>query len=348
MVHGFLFNMYSCLLLIASNRLLVLQSFAVALLVLGGMDVHAQPGGVNSPYAELLDTPSPAPYPSTATPDALPGDLGGLLLGSPQQVDLSPAAAPAQQVIVELTPAEAAAVEASAEPAAPPLRWYHPTYWFQPPDWDTGVELGLNGASGTSNSFSLRTGAYIKRENKKRKVDFSIYHNRTKAAGVETQNNAQMKFRHDWLFAESPWTIYFQNQLYYDEFQAFDLNLNLNAGVGYRFIKNDWTELTGRFGSGASREFGGVSDDWIPEAQFGIDYEQKVTATQKFYATVDYFPEWAEFGNYRLLTDIGYEVELVVPSNVSLKFAATDRYDSSPDGVDPHNLNYSVLLLWKL
>lgn len=336
--------MYSYLQSAPPQALLVLRGVALLLLVLCGASAQAQPGGARSPYAELLATPppAPAPYPSTATPDALQLDLNG------PPVDLAPPAVPSPQVVVELTPDETSVVEAPAAPADPPLRWYHPTYWFQPPDWDTGVELGLNGASGTSNSFSMRAGAYLKRENDKRKVDFNIYHNRTKAAGVETQNNAQMKFRHDWLFADSPWTLYFQNQLYYDEFQAFDLNVNLNGGVGYRFIKNDWTELTGRFGSGASREFGGPNDDWVPEAQFGIDYEQKVTATQKLYATVDYFPEWGDFGKYRLLTDVGYEVELVVPSNVSLKFAATDRYDSSPDGVDPHNLNYSVLLLWKL
>ena len=32
----------------------------------------------------------------------------------------------------------------------------------------------------------------------------------------------------------------------------------------------------------------------------------------------------------------------------SLKLSASDRYDSTPDGVSPHLLNYSVLLLLKL
>lgn len=280
-----------------------------------------------------LDT-LPAPYPSTATPEAIPLDLGepGLVLRGASSTDdgTSPAV-----LDVEVTLPE--------EP-----RWYSPSYWLRPPGWDTAFELGLNGSSGTSDSMSLRTGGYTKRKTESRKTEFDIYHNRTRAEGVETQNNAQASFRNDWLMADSPWTLYVQSQLYYDEFQAFDLNVNVNAGVGYRLLDKESIELTGRAGSGTSREFGGVDDEWVPEAQFGLDYEHDLSETQKFTATVDYFPEWGDFNRFRLLTDIGYEVELMVPSNVSLKIAATNRHDSDPDGANPNNLNYSVLLLWKL
>ena len=282
--------------------------------------------------AQPTPDPLPVPYPATATPEALPFELG------------VPTLAPTSDVVEK--PAEDTIDLEVAAPDEP--RWYSPTYWFGPTGWDTAIELGLNGSSGTSESMSLRTGGYIKRETEYRKIDFDLYHNRTRAAGIETQNNAQASFRHDWLLADSPWSVYLQSQLYYDEFQAFDLNLNVNSGIGYQFIDTDWTDLTGRIGAGASREFGGPNDDWVPEAQFGIDFEQKMSETQKFTTTIDYYPEFENFNRYRLLTDIGYEVELMVPSNVSLKIAATNRYDSSPDGVDPNNLNYSVLLLWKL
>ncbi len=285
--------------------------------------------------AEML----PKPYPSTATPEPLP-----LELAPPVSETV---VVPVLSHLADNPAEDSAEVDVDVTLAEEP-KWYHPSYWLRPPGWDTAVELGLNGSSGTSDSLSIRSGGYIKRETKSRKIDFDIYQNRTKAAGVETQNNAQANFRHDWLFAESPWTLYFLSQLYYDEFQAFDLNLNVNGGVGYQIVDKELVELTGRFGTGTSREFGGVDDEWVAEAQFGLDYEQKFTETQKFTSSVDYFPEWHDFRRYRLLTDIGYEVELVVPSNVSLKIAATNRYDSDPDGTNPNNLNYSVLLLWKL
>lgn len=249
----------------------------------------------------------------------------------------------------EVAPAEGSATEdpLSETIAAPPARWYQFDYWIRP-EWDSGVELGINGSSGTSESISVRAGGYIKHEDAARKIAFDIYHNRTSASGTETQNNARSNFRHDWLFADSPWTIYAMSQLYYDEFQAFDLNVNANTGLGYRFIKEDWIELMGSFGSGASRKIGGPNDDWIPEAQFGLDYEQQISPKQKLTAKIDYFPEWGDFDNFRTITDLGWQVQLDVPSNVSLKLAATDRYDGQPDGAPPHNLNYSLLLLWKL
>ncbi|WP_197528564.1 DUF481 domain-containing protein [Aeoliella mucimassa] len=275
----------------------------------------------------------PGPYLSTATPEPLPLELTEPALApiTPEQVLNVPATDVDVMVTVEERP-----------------KWYYPSYWVQLPGWDTALELGINGSSGTSESLSVRTGGYIKRESDLRKIDFNIYHNRTKAGGIETQNNAQANFRHDWLMPNSPWTIYAQSQLYYDQFQAFDLNLNMNGGLGYRFIDEEHLELTGRVGAGASREFGSVDDEWVPEAQFGFDYEQKLSDTQKVTASMDYYPEWEDFSKYRMLTNLGWEVELAVPSNVSLKVAATNRYDSDSGGVDPNNLNYSVLLLWKL
>ncbi len=318
-------------------KLLTLILIGLAALLVGASAQAESP----SPYADLLLSPAVSPYPSTQTPETLPADLSGPAMLPPI------ASEPLLLLPEESLGDNDSELAIGVGPVAEAPKWYHVTYWLQPSGWDSGVELGLNGSSGTSETLSFRTGAFVKRESDARKVDFDIYHNRTQAEGIETQNNAQVNFRHEWLFAESPWTTYLQSQMYYDAFQSFDYNINVNTGIGYRFIDNDWTDLTGRVGAGTSREFGGLDDQWVPEAQFGLDWEQKFSETQKFYANVDYFPEWENFSQFRLLTDVGWEVELVVPSNVSLKIAATDRYDSDPGGVAPHNLNYSVLLIWK-
>lgn len=287
------------------------------------------------------------PYPESSTPNPVWPELTDPH-GIHPKIELLPIPleSPAENIPAEV-PEEVAPLLLESEEV--PVPWYNPKRWIKPlVQWESAIELGLNGSSGTSDSLSIRTGGYVKHASDVRKFKFDIYHNRTSAGGVETQNNAQMNFRHDWLSPETPWTVYGQSQVFYDQFQDFDLNLNLNAGLGYRILDEEWVDLMGRIGSGMSREFGGQDDHWVPEAQFAIEYEQQLSETQKLSAKVDYFPEWASFSRYRVVTELGWEVALLVPSNASLKVAATDRYDSDPNGVPPHNLNYSVLLLWKL
>ncbi|QDT67335.1 hypothetical protein MalM25_02320 [Planctomycetes bacterium MalM25] len=310
---------------------------------------EAQPGTpvfeappIPSSYAELLP-PNPAeaaaviePVAATAPPaESVPVPV--------------PAPAPAAEA-VPAAPAESATplLDAAAE-EAPTVRWYYPLSWFGPSPWDSGIEFGLNGASGTSESLSFRTGGYIKRKADDYKFDGSIYYNKTKSEGIEVQSNALLDLRYDWLFDDSPWTLFIMSQTFYDEFQAFDFNFNANTGFGYQWIDEDWTRLTTSIGTGASREFGAPARDrWVAEASFGVNYELEWSTNKKFYAKIDCFPEWEDFSNYRVLGDIGFEFELHEPSNMSLKLAATDRYDSDPQGAEPHNLNYSAMLIWKL
>lgn len=227
--------------------------------------------------------------------------------------------------------------------------WYRPTYWFGPSPWDTGVELGINGSSGTSDSLSLQTGGYIKRESRFSKLDLDAQYNRTTSGGSETQNNGQFDVRNDWLLdARSPWTLFGSGNLFYDRFQAFNLQTNANMGVGYRFVHEPSLDLIGRLGGGTSREFGGPDERWVPESLLGVEYSQRFFSTQKLSGKIEYYPDLEEMGEFRLVANLGWEIELVQPENLSLKVSANDRYDSTPNGAEPHLVNYSVLLLLKL
>jgi putative salt-induced outer membrane protein YdiY len=268
-----------------------------------------------------------------------------------------PATSPAEPIPAEELPAPESAEQLGTEASVVPDElladedpsWFMPRYWIDPLPWDTGLELGINGSSGSSEAFSIRAGGYIKRESRFSKLDLSGYHNRTTTAGESTQNNAQFDVRNDWLLDEkSPWTLYATTNVFYDEFQAFDVQTNANTGVGYRFVYDEDLGLIARLGAGASREFGGPDDRWVPESLLGFEYNQQLATNQKLTAKLDYFPEWDQVGEYRLVADAGWEIELLQPSNMSLKISASDRFDSTPNGAEPNLVNYSVLLLLKL
>ena len=187
-----------------------------------------------------------------------------------------------------------------------------------------------------------------KRESEFGKIDISAYYNKTTADGEETQNNAQVDIRNDWKFNDtSRWSLFGTGTAFYDRFQDFDVQVNASGGVGFRLFDAYGAELTTRAGGGASRELGGLNEDWVPEAHFGFDYDQQITKRQKLYSTLDYFPEMDGFNEFRLVTDVGWELELDKPTNMSLKLSVTDRYDSTPSDDEPRLLNYSILLLWE-
>jgi putative salt-induced outer membrane protein YdiY len=284
--------------------------------------------------AQESEAPAVLPPPVQAPP--VYGELESLL--APQ----------AQPLVGEPLLDEPLAPETVDAAITPTPYWYHPDYWFGEDPWTAGVELGINGSEGNNNVFSMRSGGHLKRETTRWKFDSSLVYNKNHTNGVETQNNGKLDARLDRNLAESPWTLFVLENLIYDEFQAFDVQLSLNSGVGYRWIKTETLDFLTRVGAGATREFGGVENDWQPTALFGLDYEHQLTKMQRATAKVDYFPEWEDFRAYRVVADLGWQINLDRPKNMSLKLSVIDRYDSTPEGAEPNNLDYAVLLIWGL
>ncbi|MCA9197251.1 MAG: DUF481 domain-containing protein [Planctomycetales bacterium] len=246
---------------------------------------------------------------------------------------------------VEVTESQVLGEEPVFLPNEP--NWTRPTTWFASPLWDFTYELGINGSTGNAEALSILTSANLKKETDLTALTMGLTYAKTQAQGVETQHYAIFNSRWDYKVNDR-WFFYNKNTIEYDEFKAFDLRLVLSGGLGYHLIKNDHTTLTGRLGSGVSREFGGPDEDWIPEANFGADFEHKLTERQKVAATVDYYPEWSNFADYRLVTNAYWELLLDGEHNLSLKVGVIDRYDSTPNGRKPNDVDYFLTLLWKM
>jgi putative salt-induced outer membrane protein YdiY len=225
--------------------------------------------------------------------------------------------------------------------------WWEPARWFASPVWDFGAEMGINGSAGNAQAFSIQVAFSGKRETEGNVLEYDIKYGKSQNGGSETQHYWLSNSRWDWKFTPI-WFLYNKNTLEYDEFKAFDLRLVLSGGLGHNFIKNDATTLTGRCGAGASREFGGPDDAWVPEANLAGDFEHKFSDRQKVKLTSDYYPSWQDFHDYRLLTNAYWEILLDQQTNLSLKIGAIDRYDSTPNGAEPNDIDYYATLLWKM
>lgn len=226
--------------------------------------------------------------------------------------------------------------------------WYEPEIFCDTSYWESSFEFGINGTTGNTESMSFRVGSDVKRKDKCNTLALNIAYARTTADGAETQHNALLSLRDDWDLFGSPWSLFVKETTEYDEFKNFDLRWAANGGLGYYFVKNDNGSLKGRFGAGVSQEIGGTDGRYKPEAVFGVDYEKQLTKKQKLEVNLEYLPEWNGFTNFRAEAKASWAIQLDAAANLSLKLSVIDRYDSTPEGNKPNDLDYALLLLWKL
>lgn len=266
-------------------------------------------------------------------------------------------AAPIQPApeIVPKAPADAAGSDAKGheepskktpeETLVEPIEFWGVEIW-DPNPWSGSFEFGVNGSQGNSETFNLRFGAGAKRKTESTILKLKLDYKKDSQNDVETANRLFFDGREEWLFGESPWSMFAHSTFEYDEFQAFDSRVSVDTGIGYRFFHSEVTSLKGRFGSGFSREFGGPDDSYVPEAVFGLEFERQLTKRQKLTGSADYFPNWSAFGDYRINTQVNWTVLLDEAHNLSLKIGVIDRYDSTPNGAKANDLDYSAVLLW--
>ncbi len=133
----------------------------------------------------------------------------------------------------------------------------------------------------------------------------------------------------------------------YDEFKPFDLRVTIDVGIGYQFIDTKTTSLDIRGGAGTSREIGGPDDTYVPEGVFGLDFKHRLNKRQKFTISTEYTPDMTGWHDFRLKSRVSWEALIDQEMNLSLKVSLLDRYDSTPNGARPNDVDYSIVLLWK-
>lgn len=210
--------------------------------------------------------------------------------------------------------------------------------------WSGGGEIGLNGADGNSQLFTLRTGF-----NARRKVDDNLLladflYTYARQNGKLTQNQALFNARDEILFPGSPWTLFASTNVEYDDLRAYDFLVGVYGGVGYQVIQTDATDWRLRAGAGAVRQVGGPRDRWVPELVFGTDYTHKIDDRQSIVTNIDYYPRADDFRQFRVRARAAYQILLDKPSGTTLRLGVQDRYDSNPGPAKRNDLTYYATL----
>lgn len=213
--------------------------------------------------------------------------------------------------------------------------------------WKGSFELGLDGTEGNSQTLNFRLGFNAERATPDHVLTLDLDYRRNTTETEETAHRAFLDSRLERLFPESPWTCFLHGTVDYDEFKMFDVRITADLGLGYHLLKTESSSLAARVGGGGSHEIGSADEEFVPEAVFGLDFARQLSKRQKLTFSVEHTPDVTDFGDFRLTTRAGWEVLIDQEMNLSLKLSVLDRYDSTPDGVKPNDLDYAAVLLWK-
>jgi hypothetical protein len=227
--------------------------------------------------------------------------------------------------------------------ADPGWHVWTPSFWDP---WEGNVELGLSGTEGNSETFNVRFGMTAIHKTDRLVQTLQVTSIQKSAAGITTANTALVDGRLEWPMPQSRWNYFVHGLWEYDEFKSFSYRISGDTGMGFEFIQTPATTLGARSGLSVSHEVGGPEDAWNPEVLFGGEFKHRFNPTHSISGKVDYYPTIYEWSDFRLNSQASWEIALSQAWGLSLKLSVIDRYDSSPEGARPNDLDYSTLLLW--
>lgn len=213
------------------------------------------------------------------------------------------------------------------------------------PCWSGSFAAGLNGKSGNSENLDMNMTLKLDRESDVYKTDLLASYFYSSNATTKTTDRFFGQARQERKFERPGWSLFYQVGYEWDRFKAFDYRIALHSGLAYEVFKYDDRFLKLRMGAGASREVGIPGSEWVPELQLGGDWERQLTETLKAFATVDYYPSFEDFSDYRLNTHAGVEFCIDAERNIKFRMFALDRYDSTPAaGNKSNDIDYGMAL----
>ena len=114
----------------------------------------------------------------------------------------------------------------------------------------------------------------------------------------------------------------------HDTIADLGYRVTLSPGLGYYFIKNAKTSLSGEVGPGFIFERqGGVNNSYVT-LRVAERFEHKFTAKTRLWQSLEFLPQVNDFKNYIINAEIGLETDLT--DKMSLRTFLQDTYDNVP------------------
>lgn len=214
--------------------------------------------------------------------------------------------------------------------------------------WKFSLSLAMTGSKNdVGSNWNIRAAGSAKRETEEDRTTFNSEYYFQTADGTQTDNNFLAQILQEYMFKGSKWEVFLQSTYQNDEFQAWEQRLGLYAGPGYRLFEGDAFKLKLRGGFGASYEF--PTETWTPEILLGEELAWKIDDRSQLTHGFEIYPDVEQFGEYRFLARIDYEIALTAKKDLRATAGVRDVYDSyvEPDGESTNDLKMYVGLKYE-
>jgi putative salt-induced outer membrane protein YdiY len=197
------------------------------------------------------------------------------------------------------------------------------------PKWVTSA--GLNFTLTEGNSQTLLIGVDINTIKKTKSDEYLLGASGAYGENDSVPNNELARAYGQWnhLFSERFYS-YIRAEGLYDGIAGVDYRVTLSPGVGYYFIKNPKTTLSGEVGPGyVFEKLDGVENDY-PTLRLAERFERKLSNTARIWQTAEILPDLGDFDKFVANFELG--IEAAINTKVSLRSVLTDTYNSQPGG----------------
>ncbi|MGZ8938406.1 MAG: DUF481 domain-containing protein [Limisphaerales bacterium] len=197
----------------------------------------------------------------------------------------------------------------------------------KPAQWESSAAAGLTLTQG--NTDSLLVTAQVLSQKKWDEHEMRLGANATYG---EIENEKTVEGVHGFgqynrLFTDRAYG-YLRLDGMHDAIADIEYRFTFSPGVGYYFIKNDRTTLSGEAGPAFIYEKQGGDSTGYITARLAERLEHKFNENVRLWQSIEFLPQVDDLNNFLINAEIGVESKLT--ANLSLKVFAVDNYDNEP------------------
>ena len=213
------------------------------------------------------------------------------------------------------------------------------------PAWDTSAALGLTVTRGNSDTLLFTGNILTGKKWDQNELAFGADATYGENNSVKNAESLRGFGQYNRLFTERLYG-YMRVEGLHDSIADIEYRLTLSPGVGYYFIKNETTRLSGEVGPGFIYEKQGENSRGYVTLRLAERFDHKLNDRAKIWQSVEILPQVDNFSNYIVNAELGVETSLT--KKLSLRTYVQDTYDNEPaPGREKNDLKLVAALAYK-